>query len=81
MLVGRLRADRVLQSDPGAAALYERDPAAFAAAFRRYEREVPAAAFHPAEEGRLWRGWRAAAADSSPGTAADGRPPEVRRRG
>ncbi|WP_437622342.1 hypothetical protein [Sorangium sp. So ce1151] len=57
LLVARLRFERLLRGSPEAEAWFDRDPAAFSAAFRRYNAEVPPAAFFPAGEARLFRGW------------------------
>ncbi|XYH97717.1 hypothetical protein ACMHYB_59850 [Sorangium sp. So ce1128] len=57
LLVARLRFERLLRGSPEAEAWFDRDPAAFSAAFRRYHAEVPPTAFFPAGEARLFRGW------------------------
>jgi hypothetical protein len=61
LLVARLRFERLVQGSPHAAAWFERDAAAFAAAFRRYHAAVPPRAFFPAGEARAFARWRAGA--------------------
>jgi hypothetical protein len=57
LLVSKLRFERLMQGDRDAAAWFERDPAAFAAAFRRYHAAVRPTAYFPWEESALWRAW------------------------
>ncbi|WP_437813624.1 hypothetical protein [Sorangium sp. So ce1078] len=57
LLVARLRFERLLRGSPEAEAWFDRDPAEFSAAFRRYHAEVPPTAFFPPGEARLFRGW------------------------
>lgn len=56
-LVARLRAERLLDGDDDARALFAADGAAFAALFARYHAEVPGA-WSPGEEAARWRVWR-----------------------
>lgn len=60
LLVARLRFERLVRGCPEAEAWFDRDPAGFAGAFRRYHAEVPPTAFVPPGEARLFRGWLAA---------------------
>lgn len=57
LLVARLRFERLLRGSPEAEAWFDRDPAEFSEAFRRYHAEVPPTAFFPPGEARLFRGW------------------------
>ncbi|WP_437943722.1 hypothetical protein WMF27_00670 [Sorangium sp. So ce281] len=57
LLVARLRFERLLRGSPEAEAWFDRDPAEFSAAFRRYHAEVPPTAFFPPGEARLFRRW------------------------
>ncbi|WP_437983851.1 hypothetical protein [Sorangium sp. So ce117] len=57
LLVARLRFERLLRGSPEAEAWFDRDPADFSAAFRRYHAEVPPTAFFPPGEARLFRCW------------------------
>ncbi|MGK3988670.1 hypothetical protein WME99_36840 [Sorangium sp. So ce136] len=66
LLVARLRFERLLRGSPEAEAWFDRDPAAFSEAFRRYNAEVPPAAFFPAGEARLFRGWVVRGAGEEP---------------
>lgn len=59
LLVARLRFERLLRGCPEAEVWFDRDPAGFAAAFRRYHAEVPPTAFFPPGEASLFRSWRA----------------------
>jgi hypothetical protein len=58
LLVARLRFERLLRGCPEAEAWFDRDPADFSAAFRRYHAAVPPTAFFPPGEARLFRKWR-----------------------
>ncbi|WP_437859567.1 hypothetical protein [Sorangium sp. So ce363] len=71
LLVARLRFERLLRGSPEAEAWFDRDPADFSAAFRRYHAEVPPTAFFPPGEARLFRRWIEASSGSS-GEATDG---------
>jgi hypothetical protein len=64
LLVARLRFERLVQGSDEASAWFDRDPAGFAAAFRRYHAEVPASALFPADEAELFLRWCDGAADS-----------------
>jgi hypothetical protein len=55
--VARLRSERLLQGSPAAASWFDLAPADFAAAFRRYHREVPPTGFLPSEEARSFDAW------------------------
>jgi hypothetical protein len=57
LLVARLRFERLAQGSDAASAWFDRDPASFAAAFRRYHAEVPATAHFPADEADLFDAW------------------------
>ena len=59
LLVSKLRFERLIHGDRDAAAWFERDPAGFAAAFRRYHATVAPTAYFPWDESGLWRAWRA----------------------
>lgn len=63
LLVARLRFERLLAGSAEAIAWFERDPAGFAQAFRRYHREVAMTAWFPAPEARLFERWRASRDD------------------
>lgn len=54
LLVARLRFERLLRGSPPAERLFDEDPAAFAALFRRYHRAVPPTAFFPRGEAALF---------------------------
>lgn len=58
LLVARLRFERLLRGSSDAEALFDADPAGFAALFREYQRNVPPTAHFPAEEGRMFTAWR-----------------------
>jgi len=60
LIVARLRFERLMQGSRAAAVWFERDSSGFARAFRRYHLAVPPTAALPAEEARLFEGWRAA---------------------
>jgi hypothetical protein len=57
LLVAKLRFERLLRGSPQAEDWFERDPAGFAAAFRRYHEAVPPSAFFPPAEARLFDAW------------------------
>jgi hypothetical protein len=57
LLIARLRFERLLRGCPEAEAWFERDPATFAIAFRRYHAEVRPTAFFPPDEAILFRAW------------------------
>jgi hypothetical protein len=59
LLVARLRFERLVRGSPAAEAWFDRDPADFARAFRRYHADVPPRAFFPADEAELFEAWRA----------------------
>ncbi len=56
-LIAKLRFERLVNGSEEASASFEADPAGFAGSFRRYTREVPATAWFPNDEGRLWAAW------------------------
>lgn len=60
LLVARLRFERLVQGSQDASDFFERDPGAFAAAFRSYHREVRPTECFPMGEARLWAAWRRA---------------------
>lgn len=55
LLIAKLRFERITRG--GAGDWFEREPAAFAAAFRRYHAEVPMRATFPRAEAREFRDW------------------------
>jgi hypothetical protein len=63
LLVARLRFERLVRGSPAAEAWFDRDPADFARAFRRYHADVPPRAFFPADEAELFESWRAREAE------------------
>ena len=58
LFVARLRFERLQHGDLLAARHFDRDPADFAALFRRYHAEVPPRAAFPQDEAALFRRWR-----------------------
>lgn len=64
LLIVRLRFERILQGSKIAGEFFERDPRAFAAAFKRYHREVAPTSIHPFEDARRFDAWLTAAADA-----------------
>jgi len=46
-----------MRGSADAEAWFDRDPAGFSAAFRRYHGEVPPSAFSPPDEARLFARW------------------------
>ena len=60
LLVARLRFERLIQGSREAGAWFERDPAAFSEAFRRYHLDVPPTACFPPEEAQLFARWHRA---------------------
>lgn len=66
LLVARLRFERLVRGSPEAEAWFERDPAGFGEAFRRYHAEVPPRAFFPATEAALFQEWQAGQAGRCP---------------
>ena len=57
LLVAKLRFERLMNGLPRAIAWFDRDAAGFAAAFKRYHREVPPTARDPRAEHRLFEAW------------------------
>lgn len=57
LLVVELRFERVLNGSRRAGEWFLTDPAAFAAAFRRYVRAVPPRSTHPRREGAAFDAW------------------------
>lgn len=57
LIVVRLRFERTLNGSQLAGEWFERDGAAFTAAFKRYHAEVPPSASLPSGEGRLFEAW------------------------
>jgi hypothetical protein len=57
LLVAKLRFERLLRGSPEAEDWFERDPAGFSAAFRRYHEAVAPSAFFPPVEARLFHAW------------------------
>jgi hypothetical protein len=66
LLIARLRFERLLRGSPDAEAWFDRDPADFARAFRRYHAEVAPRAFFPADEAALFSAWRKRSASLLP---------------
>jgi hypothetical protein len=60
LLVARLRFERLIQGSLEAGAWFERDPAGFSAAFRRYHHDVPPTALFPPQEAQLFHEWQRA---------------------
>lgn len=58
-LVAKLRFERLLRGSVQAERWFEEDPAAFARAFARYRREVPARHWFPQEEAVAFHAWLA----------------------
>jgi len=59
LIVTRLRFERLLNGSRAAGEWFERDPAAFTAAFKRYQDERPPTAAFPQDEAREFEDWRA----------------------
>jgi hypothetical protein len=57
LLVAKLRFERLMHGSREAAAWFERDPAGFAGAFRRYHAAVPPAADGPRQEAAAFEAW------------------------
>jgi hypothetical protein len=57
LIVARIRFERLLNGSPRAAAWFEDDPRAFAAAFKRYQDEVEPRAAFPMDEARAFEEW------------------------
>lgn len=57
LLIAKLRFERLLQGSERARVWFEEEPAAFASAFRAYQAAVPATAYDPFEEARLFEDW------------------------
>ena len=57
LLVTRLRFERLLRGSDESGTWFERDPAGFTAAFRRYHHAVPPTAFSPRAEAALFESW------------------------
>ena len=60
LLVAKLRFQRLLNGSPAADEWWQRDPADFTRAFRRYHESVPPRAFDPWGEAEAFDAWRAA---------------------
>ncbi|MCB9879315.1 MAG: hypothetical protein H6835_17095 [Planctomycetes bacterium] len=58
LLIAKLRFQRLIAASDDAMQWFERDPAAFAAAFRGYHQAVPVAALDPWAEAAAWAEWR-----------------------
>jgi hypothetical protein len=65
LIVARLRFERLMHGCTPAIDWFERDPAAFAAAFRRYHHGVPPTAHDPRGEDALFRDWLRESRDGS----------------
>jgi hypothetical protein len=57
LLVAKLRFERLMHGSRAAAEWFDRDPAAFAGAFRRYHAEVAQTAEGPHQEGAAFEAW------------------------
>ena len=57
LMIARLRFERLMQGSRRAADRFEKDPAGFAEAFRRYHAEVAPTAHDPRGENRLFERW------------------------
>jgi hypothetical protein len=57
LLVAKLRFERLMHGSRAAGEWFERDPAAFARAFRRYHAEVAQTAEGPLQEGAAFERW------------------------
>lgn len=57
LLISKLRFERLMHGSRQARDAFERDPASFAARFRRYVRAVAPTAQGPLDEARLWLAW------------------------
>ena len=57
LLVAKLRFERLIHGSGEAGAWFDRDPAAFARAFRRYHEEVPPVAQGPLQEAHAFAAW------------------------
>ncbi|MDA1264675.1 MAG: hypothetical protein O2816_06310 [Planctomycetota bacterium] len=57
LLIVRLRFERVIHGSRQGGEWFDEDPAAFAAAFKRYHAEVPPTAATPSGEARLFEAW------------------------
>jgi len=57
LLVVKLRFERVLRGDAALRREFDADPRALLERFRRYAREVPAAAVFPEDESRAFSAW------------------------
>jgi len=66
LLVAKLRFERVIRGSSAAGAWFDRDPAAFSAAFRRYHAAVPPSEPFPAAEARSFLAWVAAHQEDAP---------------
>lgn len=66
LIVARLRFERLLRGSAAAAAWFDRDPAGFTRAFRRYHATVAPRAFFPADEAALFTEFCAAEAAPVP---------------
>ena len=69
LLVVRLRFERVIHGSRQAGEWFDRDPASFAAAFKRYHSEVRPTAGFPSGEARLFEAWVAGQAPTADGPA------------
>ncbi|HYV45166.1 MAG TPA: DUF692 family protein [Myxococcaceae bacterium] len=66
LLIAKLRFERVIRGSSAAGAWFDRDPAAFSAAFRRYHAAVPPSESFPAAEARSFLAWAAAHQEDAP---------------
>ncbi len=58
LIVTRLRFERLLNGSRWAGEWFERDPAEFTAAFKRYQDEIPPQASFAQDEARAFEAWR-----------------------
>ena len=66
LLVAKLRFERVIRGSSAAGDWFDRDAAAFSAAFRRYHAEVPPSEPFPAAEAKSFLAWAAAHQEDAP---------------
>lgn len=57
LLISKLRFERLLRGAREAERWFDQDPRSFTAAFRAYQRDVPATAHFPSDEAKLFFAW------------------------
>lgn len=65
LIVTRLRFERLLNGSREAGEWFERDPAGFTSAFKRYQDERPPSAAFPQDEAREFEAWRSSDPNAS----------------